>query len=262
MLNTKAFAELCSSSKKTILHYDRIGLLKPKMLNDRGFRFYEPQQVLVFQKIQMLKDFGLKLKETKSYLKNDGKLGNLFDTQKHILEKEKVSLEKKLARISEYIENLKNKKPIVVPKIKTVKAFRFFGEDKKGRYVDINKYQQEIFAKRGEKKAVSTGLTVFYEPGYRPHGSTMTTGILINPYNSKKGGKLKIYRVPTHKAVYYTHFGPYSYLSYVWQYVNKFVTQNKLRRHPQIAEREIYLKGPLGGNKEEDCITELQIPIE
>ena len=111
MLNTKAFAELCSSSKKTILHYDRIGLLKPKMLNDRGFRFYEPQQVLVFQKIQMLKDFGLKLKETKSYLKNDGKLGNLFDTQKHILEKEKVSLEKKLARISEYIENLKNKNP-------------------------------------------------------------------------------------------------------------------------------------------------------
>ncbi|MFC1790661.1 MerR family transcriptional regulator [Patescibacteria group bacterium] len=67
MLKTKAFAQLCDTSKRTIIYYDQIGLLKP--IRRRGiYRLYHHRQVLKYQKIYLLKSFGLTLKEIKTYL--------------------------------------------------------------------------------------------------------------------------------------------------------------------------------------------------
>ena len=34
------FAALCEVKKQTLFHYDDIGLLKPEIVNDKGYRFY------------------------------------------------------------------------------------------------------------------------------------------------------------------------------------------------------------------------------
>lgn len=261
MLSTKAFADLCDTSKKTIIHYDRIKLLKPLRVNDKQFRFYQPKQVLIFQKIQMLKSFGLSLQEIKKYLKHNSRLLKLFSKQKKELKEKLDILQKRINKINEFKSNLSQHKVIIIPKIKTIKPYAFYGIDKIGRYVDINKHQQEIYALKGEKKAHSAGLTVFHEQGYKPDKASMTTGVLIKEKNPKKITGTKIIKVPSYKSVVYTHIGPYSYLSYAWQFVNKFAKENKLKRHPSIAERELYLIGPLSGAKQDDFVTELQIPI-
>ena len=40
-LKTAAFAALCGVKKDTLLHYDRIGLLKPSRVGENGYRYYD-----------------------------------------------------------------------------------------------------------------------------------------------------------------------------------------------------------------------------
>ena len=53
LLTTKEFAVLCKTTKRTIIHYDQIGLLKPYMREETR-RLYTTQQVIVFEKIALV----------------------------------------------------------------------------------------------------------------------------------------------------------------------------------------------------------------
>jgi DNA-binding transcriptional MerR regulator len=52
----KAFAELNKVSVRTLHHYDAIGLLKPSIRGDNGYRFYTESDFQKMQKILFLKD--------------------------------------------------------------------------------------------------------------------------------------------------------------------------------------------------------------
>lgn len=260
MLTTKAFADLCDTTKRTIVHYDRIGLLKPAGLDNQN-RLYEPKQVLVFQKIVLLKSFGLKLSQIKPYLNANKALKKLFSSQKLEIVGKRQTLEKRINKISEFLSNLNLGKPMVVPKIKTVKPYVFYGLNKIGRYVDIDKHQRELFAKIGDTKYKQIGLTVFYNNKYSPQKANMTTGVLVKGKSPKKIDQVQSIKVPSYKAVSYTHIGPYSYMSYVWQFLDKYVKDNKLKPHPAIACREFYIIGGLTKKPEDKYVTELQVPI-
>jgi len=260
MLSTKAFAELCDSTKRTIIHYDRIGLLKPASRKG-SFRHYQPKQVLIFQKIKLLKSFGLNLAEIKKYLHQNNELARLFRKQQKQLSQKKLTLEKRLAKIDEFLANLKKGRLLVDPKIKKVTPYSFYGIKKEGRYVDIDKHQRELFSLIKDKKGHRAGLTVFFQPYYSPHEAEMVTGAVIGKEKAKKIPGVEVFSVPAHKAVSYKHVGPYSYMSYLWQFLDKFVVENKLKRSPRIPCREFYIVGPISSASEDDFVTELQIPV-
>ena len=71
-----------------------------------------------------------------------------------------------------------------------------------------------------------------------------------------------IFKIPSYTAVSYLHFGPYAYMSYVWQFLDRYVKDHHLKRHLELTCREFYLIGPLSGADEVNFITELQIPIK
>ena len=62
------FARLCGTNKRTLLHYDEIGLFCPALRDDRGFRYYDESQCDVFMVIRSLRDLGMSLAEIKDYL--------------------------------------------------------------------------------------------------------------------------------------------------------------------------------------------------
>ncbi len=260
MLTTQQFADLCNTTKKTIIHYHKIGLLKPTKLKDQN-RLYLPKQVLTFQKITLLKSLGLTLNQTKQHLKKDSSLSRLFTARKSELTKEKDKLIKKINKLDEFTSSLQSDKNLITPIIKTIKPYYFYGLDKTGRYVDIDSHQKEIFSLVGDNKNIEAGLTIFYTPNYSPHECKMTAGVLLNHQPTTKNKGLKLIKVPQHKAVSYTHTGPYSFMSYIWQYMDKFVLDKKLKRHPDLATREFYRIGPLIEKDEYNYVTELQIPI-
>lgn len=260
MLSTKAFAEICDTTKKTIIYYDRIGLLKPQ-IRKHNFRYYQPKQALIFQKIALLKSFNLTLKEIKPYIRRNDLLINLFSNQVKTLEQQKNILEKRINKAKEFTDSLKNQNLLIAPKIKTVNPYWIYALKKQGRYVDIASHQREVFQLAGDKYYHFPGITIFHNQGYSPHDAKMTTGVYLGDSKPQSKPELQTIIVPEHKTISYTHIGSYSYLSYIWQFVDQYMIEHKLKYHPDLDCREIYWRGSLAEKNEENLVTELQIPI-
>lgn len=66
--STGAFARLCGTTKDTLFHYDRLGLLKPETVGENGYRRYACGQLFAFDLIRVLRQTGCSLEEIKGYL--------------------------------------------------------------------------------------------------------------------------------------------------------------------------------------------------
>ncbi len=261
MLFTKEFAEICDTSKKTIIHYDRIGLLKPS--RRRGiFRLYEPKQALIFQKITLLKQFGVKLKDIKIYLHRNDLLQALFEKKDKEMTEQKKILEKRIQKAKEFVSSLKTNHLLISPKIKHISPYWIYSLKKQGRYVDIASHQREVFERVGDNTYHYPGMTIFHNKEYAPHDSTMTTCVHLGNAKPKTVAGVDLAQVPQHKTLSYMHIGSYSYMSYVWQFMDTYVTENHLKRLPELDCREIYWRGSFVEQNEENLVTELQIPLQ
>ena len=105
-INTSSFARLCNTNKRTLIHYDEIGLFKPAFTDERGYRYYSETQCDLFFTITCLKDLGMPLKEIKQYVtdKNPSDLTALLLDQQTKVEKELQHLK----RIEQVINNKLN----------------------------------------------------------------------------------------------------------------------------------------------------------
>lgn len=70
LLSTGEFAQLCNVSRELLVHYDKIGLLKPQEIAENGYRYYSLRQLYLFDAIKFFMDTGMSMKEIKEYLAN------------------------------------------------------------------------------------------------------------------------------------------------------------------------------------------------
>lgn len=66
-LKTGEFARLCHTTKETLFHYDREGILKPEHVSANGYRHYGIKQYFDFDLISLLRETGSTLGEIRSY---------------------------------------------------------------------------------------------------------------------------------------------------------------------------------------------------
>lgn len=100
LYSTGEFAKLCGVKKQTLFHYDRIGLLKPTITDERGFRRYSYSQYQDYLIIACLKEAGMPLKEISQYLstEDEAKRGSVLETCIQQLD-EKISYLKRVRQI-------------------------------------------------------------------------------------------------------------------------------------------------------------------
>ncbi len=91
---TGEFARLCGVTKHTLYHYDQIGLLKPGVVGENGYRYYTADQVDRMSIIAVLKEVGTPLEQIRDYL--DCQNPRLFLS---VLEEKLLELEKEEQRI-------------------------------------------------------------------------------------------------------------------------------------------------------------------
>lgn len=93
-ISTGRFAKLCGTSKRTLVHYDEIGLFRPAMTDQRGYRYYTEAQCDVFAIITALKEIGMPLQEIQSYLDNrsPAALKTLLQAQRKLVQQELENL--------------------------------------------------------------------------------------------------------------------------------------------------------------------------
>lgn len=69
---TGQFAKMANVSERTLRYYDKIGLLKPSSMSEKGYRQYSDQDLIKLQKIVLLKKLGFSLDEIElMLLEND-----------------------------------------------------------------------------------------------------------------------------------------------------------------------------------------------
>lgn len=88
------FAKRSGVTVKTLLHYDKIGLLKPSEKTEAGYRIYCEEDFLKLQQITTLKFIGLPLNEISHILYESGEnLENMINLQKKALEEKKKHID-------------------------------------------------------------------------------------------------------------------------------------------------------------------------
>ncbi len=80
---------MCNTNKRTLIHYDEIGLFQPSYVDENGYRYYTERQCDTFLFISYLKQLGMPLKEIKTYVthRTPSTFQSLLQTQqKKVLE--------------------------------------------------------------------------------------------------------------------------------------------------------------------------------
>lgn len=95
-IKTGDFARLCGTNKRTLIHYDEIGLFKPAYTDDRGYRYYSKSQFDVFFTINCLSKLGMPLREIGAFLnhRNPQALKKLLLEQREEVLKEEERIRK------------------------------------------------------------------------------------------------------------------------------------------------------------------------
>lgn len=101
---TGEFANLCGVNKKTLFHYDNIGLFKPKKILENGYRYYSHNQFELFNVISELKRLGMPLKEIKTFIDNRNP-----DVALDLFQKEKEKIDKEIKELEKLKELMENK---------------------------------------------------------------------------------------------------------------------------------------------------------
>lgn len=238
-------AKLASTTKRTIQFYDEKGVLRPIRVNSKKYRLYQESQVLDYQMILLLTTLGVSLDEIKLYIRQRGKLPELFNDKKTLIQKQIDELQFNLNNLNKFMANLKANGTMVDPQIKTLPSFGVYYIEKIGSYSKIGEYCQEL-AKMFENKGGNfTTLAIFEDPTYQPKQSKIKVAALANKEMKIKDEYRDVVKHMTFnpgKVITYTHNGSGSLLSLFWKELEKYCRLNKITVRKDVPDFEIYRK--------------------
>jgi Predicted transcriptional regulators len=127
---TGEFAKLCHTTKETLFHYDKIGILIPQYIKENGYRYYSSRQYFEFDLIKVLQKTKMSLKDIKKFMeeRNNQKFIELLEQKYNDLEKEKQKINDMQYRLSQAKEMTEYgmKKPHNIPFIENCQEEHLF----------------------------------------------------------------------------------------------------------------------------------------
>lgn len=67
---TGELSQLCKIPRKTLLYYDKLGLITPEVTDENGYRYYKRSQLFLLQLILTLRQLDVPIAQIKEYLAN------------------------------------------------------------------------------------------------------------------------------------------------------------------------------------------------
>lgn len=251
-------AKLAGTTKRTILWYDQLEIIKPIEVSTEGYRYYSETQVLEYQMILLLTTLGVTLKEIKE--KND--LRGLFEEKKTSIKTQIDNLQFGLKNLEKFMGNLDQNKTLIKPEIKTLKPFDVYYIEKISSYVNIGNYCQELAEMFINKGKEFVTLAIFENPTYQPKKSLIKVSVLVKPdmiINPKFRDIVKKMKFAPGKVVTYTYNGAGGLLSLFWKELEKYCHLNNIIVRHDIPDFEIYRKVNINPRKQ---FFEIYLPIE
>lgn len=265
LLSAGQFAKLARTTKRTVLWYDQKGILKPHYIDDSGYRWYAPQQILDFQSVLLMRKLGFSISEITSLLGSGRSMPRLFAEQRKALERQVGLLQRMLHDTSQYYENLQLSGTLVRPQVKHIASFDMYYLAKRGPYASIKDYADELHRAFQALPPNCVWLTAFMAPIYQPTKADMKIGVVCQPgMRLKSGTDVQRQTVPAYDALVHVHIGSTTLLSLLWQELGKYKRKHKLRANTTLpfADIEFYTPDTSDYPDPEDSLTtELHMPV-
>lgn len=99
MIKIGQLAKKIGISKKTLYHYENVGILKPSLIKDNGYRYYDEQAISQLQRILLLKSIGYTLEQIKILFDSESETGE-NQTWIHSLSEQVKLIEAEKERLS------------------------------------------------------------------------------------------------------------------------------------------------------------------
>jgi len=109
ILKIGEFAKRSGVTVKTLLHYDKIGLLQPSLKTQAGYRIYCDEDFIKLQQIITLKFIGLSLEEIKQIINEKNQnIENIISVQTRALEEKKKHIETVITALNKAEKQIQN----------------------------------------------------------------------------------------------------------------------------------------------------------
>ena len=267
LLTAGQFAKLARTTKRTVLWYAKNGILLPHTVTEAGYRMYRPQQILDFQIILLLRRLNFSLEEIEEHVKGGKSLMSLFAVKKDDIAKEILALQRILTDTETYYDNLTTTQVLVKPDARIIPAFDIYYIDKTGPYAKIGDYCEELKQEFEKLPEHPIFLTLFEDGIYKPHKAKMKIGIIKQAGMELKADNTKVQTkaISEYRALVYTHHGPGTLLSLLWQELAKYRRKHKLQPATRLdfADLELYIHTGINGTPDPDeMVFEMHLPIK
>jgi DNA-binding transcriptional MerR regulator len=265
MFSIGEFSKIAKISVKTLRYYDEIGLLAPARVDDfNRYRYYDAEQLAVLQKIIVLKNAGLSIRDIKAILDGGDTLTLLEKTRADLVQRQQL-LATTIANLDQLINN---RGEIIVEYqaiIKNVPEYTVYY--KQGVVKNMCELGAFVLGSAEECEAANPDIKCI-EPDYSYIsylGDEFADKDIKLEYAQaveaagSETDTIKFKTIKPTKVVSVQHRGSYDGLRDAYTFALNYAKENGLK----ITEpaREVYIDGVWNKTNQDDYLTEIQLPV-
>ncbi len=242
LLKTGEFANLVGSTKRTLRWYDIQGILAPAIVDESGYRFYKPYQIIDFQVISLLRELNFSLDQIKEYLTNGSTLEQMFNSQKNILLQKVKLLEAMMGNINQFYADIGVDQNFVHGTVKTYMPITVYYISSQGTYADIPTKLKEFYNYFEKLPIKAQFMTIFNEAYFKPKSTQFKMAVLKTPgLKIKKEYQQQVQKMvlPTFKAATYSTNVSFKLHSLIWKLLYDFMMNNGLKPNRTLTFGDI-----------------------
>ncbi|MDT8718425.1 MerR family DNA-binding transcriptional regulator [Clostridium sp. 19966] len=230
MLKIGEFAALTGISINMLRNYNKIGMLIPEYVDEvNSYRYYNESQIIIANRIQMLKELGFALKEILIISNcSDDDIRELIENKILEKQKQKKHIEQQIQRMHQIINNFGMNSDFAF----SVKITTLASRKVVSLRANISKFEDEgILWEKLECKCIENNVKLLNnEYSYAiTHSIDLVNNIIdtevlrIVDEIPEKATGLKYYELPQSEAAVVSFKGTYSRVGDISSYVHKYI---------------------------------------
>ncbi|WP_041137950.1 MerR family transcriptional regulator [Beduini massiliensis] len=271
MLKISDFSKLSRISIRMLRFYDEKEILKPIIVKDNGYRYYEPTQLIIASHIQYLRYLGFstdKIRNILSILQNSSELTEYLNSQLKELESERNKLTEKIDALSLTIQKI-NQEEIMMNyqvEIKEIPAKYMMCKraiipsyEKEGLL--WNGMNNELKECQLDVEMAENGMVmaVFYDPGYKEKEVDIEIRVEVKG-NYEDTENIKFRKIDPVKVASVTFTGGYEHITEIAYHIATWITEHNYEIcGPDFS---IYHVGYAQTDNPNEFVTEICYPIK
>lgn len=234
MFSIGDFSRVCKVSVKTLRHYDKIGLMRPKFTDPlTGYRYYSEEQLSRMLLIQRLKRYGFSLADIAPLLEetNESALFLKLKRQKLVLAERLAELTQTINELARHLQDFERTGDVMsyqnkyVVTIEERKAVPILSVREMVSVADFGGQYEKLFRRVVEEKLEADGqtLAIYHDQEFNHEYSDVEIGLVMK--NASQADRI----LEGGLCATTVHVGGYSGLSEGYAAIVKWIQENGCR---------------------------------